>query len=233
MFVEADTAGNVSPVLSLVAAGGVVPETAVNSSATAAGVKIAVGSADGYPAVWRQAVGGPWSLVTSLSQVSGITGLAALTSVTHGSAGWLAVGTPGPVILTSADGISWQPARGAIAQLRALLDGSPAGVPMHLHAAEQIREVEAVEAALGARPVAWLLEHYGLGPRWCLVHATHLDDAERDGLAACGAVAGLCPTTEANLGDGVFPLLGYRAAGGTFGIGSDSNLTIAPTQELR
>jgi formimidoylglutamate deiminase len=118
-------------------------------------------------------------------------------------------------------------------QLRALLDGSPAGVPMHLHAAEQIREVEAVEAALGARPVAWLLEHYGLGPRWCLVHATHLDDAERDGLAACGAVAGLCPTTEANLGDGVFPLLGYRAAGGTFGIGSDSNLTIAPTQELR
>jgi len=116
VFVEANTAGNVSPVLTLVAGGGVVPETAVNSSAAAAGEQIAVGSADGYPAVWRQAAGGPWSLVTSLPQVSGITGLAALTSVTHGSAGWLAVGTPGPVILTSADGISWQPARGTIAQ---------------------------------------------------------------------------------------------------------------------
>jgi len=118
-------------------------------------------------------------------------------------------------------------------QLRELVDGSPPGVPIHLHAAEQRREVEAVEAALGARPVAWLLEHYGLGPRWCLVHATHLDAAERDALAACGAVAGLCPTTEANLGDGIFPLPGYRSAGGTFGIGSDSNVTIAPVQELR
>jgi serine/threonine protein kinase len=116
VFVEANTAGNVSPVLTLVAGGGVVPQIAVNSSATAAAEQIAVGSADGYPAVWRQAAGGPWSLVTSLSQVSGITGLAALTNVTHGPAGWLAVGTPGPVILTSADGISWQPARGAIAQ---------------------------------------------------------------------------------------------------------------------
>jgi len=118
-------------------------------------------------------------------------------------------------------------------QLRALVDGSPLEVPMHLHAAEQLREVAAVEAALGARPVAWLLEHFDLGPRWCVVHATHLAPAERDALAACGAVAGLCPTTEANLGDGIFPLPAYRAAGGTFGIGSDSNVTIAPAQELR
>jgi hypothetical protein len=116
VFVKANTAGNVSPVLILVAGGGVIPQIAVNSSASAAAEQIAVGSADGYPAVWREAAGGPWSLVTSLPQVSAIAGLAALTGVTHGPAGWLAVGTPGPVILTSADGVSWQRARGAIAQ---------------------------------------------------------------------------------------------------------------------
>jgi formimidoylglutamate deiminase len=119
------------------------------------------------------------------------------------------------------------------AELRGLVDGSPRGVPIHLHVAEQSREVAAVEAALGARPVAWLLANHDVDARWCLVHATHLDDAERDGLARSGAVAGLCPTTEANLGDGLFPLGPYLAAGGSLGIGSDSNVSIAPVEELR
>ncbi len=118
-------------------------------------------------------------------------------------------------------------------ELRALIDGSPRDVPVHIHAAEQLREVEAVRAALGARPVAWLLAEHDVDARWCLVHATHLDDGERDALARSGAVTGLCPTTEANLGDGVFSLAPYLAAGGALGIGSDSNVSLAPTEELR
>jgi formimidoylglutamate deiminase len=118
-------------------------------------------------------------------------------------------------------------------ELRALIDGAPRDVPVHLHVAEQLREVEAVRAALGARPVAWLLAEHAVDARWCLVHATHLDDGERDALARSGAVAGLCPTTEANLGDGVFPLGPYLAAGGALGIGSDSNVSLAPVEELR
>ena len=119
------------------------------------------------------------------------------------------------------------------AELRALLAGSPPDVPVHLHAAEQTREVDAVRAALGASPVAWLLANYDVGPRWCLVHATHLDNAERDALARSGAVAGLCPTTEANLGDGLFGLAPFLDAGGRIGIGSDSNVSISPVEELR
>ena len=118
-------------------------------------------------------------------------------------------------------------------ELHALVDGSPPGVPVHLHVAEQPREVDDVRAALGARPVAWLLANCAVDARWCLVHATHLDDAERHALARSGAVAGLCPTTEANLGDGVFPLGPYLAAGGALGIGSDSNVSLAPVEELR
>jgi formimidoylglutamate deiminase len=119
------------------------------------------------------------------------------------------------------------------AELRALVDGSPRDVPVHLHIAEQTREVAAVEAALGARPVAWLLANNDVDGRWCLVHATHLDAAEQAGLARSGAVAGLCPSTEANLGDGLFPLGPYLAAGGAFGIGSDSNVSLSPVEELR
>ncbi len=118
-------------------------------------------------------------------------------------------------------------------ELRALIDGSPRDVPVHLHAAEQLREVEGVRAALGARPVAWLLAEHAVDARWCLVHATHLDDGERDALARSGAIAGLCPTTEANLGDGLFSLGPYLAAGGALGIGSDSNISVAPVEELR
>jgi len=118
-------------------------------------------------------------------------------------------------------------------ELRALVDGSPRDVPVHLHAAEQQREVDAVRAALGARPVQWLLANHDVDARWCLVHATQVDGAERDALARSGAVAGLCPTTEANLGDGPFPLAPYLAAGGALGIGSDSNVSLSPVEELR
>ena len=116
-FVTASRAGTVRPVSLTAISGGVVPELAVNGLAAAGGGQIAVGSADGYPAVWRQAPGsGSWSLVSSLSVVSAYPGLAALTSVAHGPAGWLAVGEPGPVVLTSADGTTWQRASGSIAQ---------------------------------------------------------------------------------------------------------------------
>ena len=76
--------------------------------------------------------------------------------------------------------------------------------PIHIHAAEQIKEVEDCVASLGARPVRWLLDNMGVGERWCLVHATHMDEGETRDLARSGAVAGLCPVTEANLGDGIF-----------------------------
>lgn len=105
--------------------------------------------------------------------------------------------------------------------------------PLHIHAAEQEREVADCLAWSGARPVAWLLDHAPVDARWCLVHATHVDAGERARLAASGAVAGLCQTTEANLGDGIFPLRHYLAAGGRFGVGTDSNVSASPVEELR
>ena len=117
VFLEASLTGTVRPVSTAAIAGGLVPELAVNGLATAGGAQIAVGSADGYPAVWRQAPGGgPWSVVSSLPVVSTYPGLSALTSVTQGSAGWLAAGGPGPVMLTSTDGTTWQRASGSITQ---------------------------------------------------------------------------------------------------------------------
>lgn len=105
--------------------------------------------------------------------------------------------------------------------------------PVHIHAAEQVKEVEDCLAWSGRRPVEWLLENAGIGPRWCLIHATHLTATECEALGRSGAVAGLCPITEANLGDGVFPAQAYLAAGGAFGIGTDSNVHIDAAQELR
>lgn len=105
--------------------------------------------------------------------------------------------------------------------------------PLHIHIAEQLGEVQDCEALRGARPVQWLFDHAKVDARWCLVHATHLTDTETAMLAHSGAVAGLCPTTEANLGDGLFPLGAYMDAGGTFGIGSDSHISISPVEELR
>lgn len=105
--------------------------------------------------------------------------------------------------------------------------------PVHIHVAEQVREVEDCLRWSGRRPVEWLLSETALDRRWCLVHATHMTSAETDALALSGATAGLCPITEANLGDGVFPAPAYLDAGGRFGIGSDSNVLIDATEELR
>ena len=107
------------------------------------------------------------------------------------------------------------------------------GAPLHVHAAEQTAEVEEVEAFLGARPVEWLLANAGVDERWCLVHATHMTPRETAALAASGAVAGLCPITEASLGDGIFDGARYRERGGRFGVGSDSNIRISLAEELR
>jgi formiminoglutamate deiminase len=105
--------------------------------------------------------------------------------------------------------------------------------PIHIHAAEQTKEVDDCVAWSGARPVEWLLDNASVDRRWCLIHATHLTSAETERLAQSGAVAGLCPITEANLGDGVFPADAYLARGGAFGIGTDSNIQIDPAAELR
>lgn len=106
-------------------------------------------------------------------------------------------------------------------------------VPMHIHIAEQQREVEECVAFYGARPVQWLLDNFSVGKNWCLVHATHMDKDEIDAMATCGAVAALCPSTEANLGDGLFPLHHFLSQGGRIAIGSDSHISINPFEELR
>jgi hypothetical protein len=118
VFLEANAAGSVRTVSLAGIPGGIIPEVAVDSTAVAGGQQIAVGSADGYPAVWRKASGGSWTLVSSLplAQSLGDAGLSALTSVTHGAAGWLAVGAPGPFIWTSANGTTWQTAAGGITE---------------------------------------------------------------------------------------------------------------------
>lgn len=130
----------------------------------------------------------------------------------------------------------------ALHSLRAIPEGAWRGViehealktgPIHIHIAEQIGEVQDCLAKRGARPVEWLFEHAPVDPRWCLVHATHLTDQETVQLARSGAIAGLCPTTEANLGDGLFPLARYLQEGGRLGIGSDSHISISPIEELR
>ena len=107
------------------------------------------------------------------------------------------------------------------------------GAPVHIHIAEQVREVEDCLAWSGRRPIEWLLEHAPVDERWCLVHATHASTAELAGMAARGAVAGLCPMTEASLGDGIFPAREFREYQGRFGIGSDSNVRLDAAEELR
>jgi len=106
-------------------------------------------------------------------------------------------------------------------------------VPVHLHIAEQQREVDACLATLGARPVEWLLDNLHVDERWTLVHATHIDSDEVSQLAASGATVCACPTTEGNLGDGFFPLREFLTNGGRLAIGSDSHVTINPFEELR
>ncbi len=122
------------------------------------------------------------------------------------------------------------------ADLIALLEGL-AGIdgtaPVHLHIAEQQKEVQDCIAWSGQRPVEWLLSRFEVDPRWCLVHATHVTEEETRRLAETRAVAGLCPTTEANLGDGIFPARAFLEAGGRLGIGSDSHISVSPVEELR
>ncbi|RFB78622.1 formimidoylglutamate deiminase [Methylovirgula sp. 4M-Z18] len=105
--------------------------------------------------------------------------------------------------------------------------------PFHIHIAEQTKEVEDCVAATGARPVQWLLDHADVNARWCLIHATHMTADETRRSAASGAVTGLCPVTESNLGDGIFPGVAFLGAGGTVGVGTDSNICISLAEELR
>ncbi|WP_434055694.1 MAG: formimidoylglutamate deiminase [Roseibium sp.] len=124
--------------------------------------------------------------------------------------------------------------------LRAVCEEGLAGVvalagerPVHMHLAEQVGEVEELVGARGQRPVAWLLENHDVSSNWCLIHCTQMMPEETLGLAKSGAVAGLCPITESSLGDGIFDGVRYLQAGGRFGIGSDSNIRISLSEELR
>ncbi|OUL70179.1 formimidoylglutamate deiminase [Paraburkholderia hospita] len=120
--------------------------------------------------------------------------------------------------------------------LRELLNGLDAmspGAPVHIHIAEQTAEVDACVATEGARPVQWLLDRFDVDARWCLVHATHVDAEETAALAKSGAIAGLCLTTEANLGDGIFPAHDYLEQKGRIGVGSDSHIGVDWRSELR
>jgi len=116
--------------------------------------------------------------------------------------------------------------------LKALENWLP-DAPFHMHIAEQAAEVEETLAILGARPVEWLLEHLPVDDGWCLIHCTHMEPYETEALARTGAVAGLCPVTEANLGDGIFDAQRFTASGGRLGVGSDSNILISVNEELR
>jgi len=118
---------------------------------------------------------------------------------------------------------------GELAAIIPLADGGP----VHIHAAEQVKEVEDCLAWSGRRPVQWLLEHAPLDQRWCLIHTTHTTDEEVTAFAKTGAVAGLCPITEASLGDGIFPAREFVDAGGAFGVGTDSNVLVGVADELR
>jgi formimidoylglutamate deiminase len=119
------------------------------------------------------------------------------------------------------------------APMREVLAGISSGMPIHIHIAEQMAEVTECETSRGARPVRWLMDNAEVNQNWTLVHATHLNHIETDLIAKSKATVALCPTTEANLGDGFFRLRHFIAAGGAFGIGSDSNVSISPVEELR
>ena len=117
--------------------------------------------------------------------------------------------------------------------MREVLAALPGDARIHVHIAEQLPEVEECVALRGARPVQWLLGNADVDARWTLVHATHLDDSEVRGIAASGATVAICTTTEGNLGDGLFPLHDYLDAGGRWGVGSDSHISVSPVEELR
>jgi len=117
--------------------------------------------------------------------------------------------------------------------MREVLAALAPGSPRHIHIAEQTAEVDECIALRGTRPVRWLLDNAAVDAHWTLVHATHLDAGEVRDTARSGATVALCPTTEANLGDGLFPLRDFLDAGGAWGIGSDSHISVSPVEELR
>ena len=117
--------------------------------------------------------------------------------------------------------------------MRRVLEALPPQVPIHIHVAEQLGEVQDCLAIRDLRPVEWLLRNAEVDARWTLVHATHLNDGEVAGIAQSGATVAICPSTEANLGDGLFRLRDYLDAGGAWGIGSDSHISVSPVEELR
>ncbi|WMR33392.1 formimidoylglutamate deiminase [Metapseudomonas otitidis] len=118
-------------------------------------------------------------------------------------------------------------------QLATVLAAEDGARPIHIHIAEQQKEVDDCLAWSGRRPLQWLYEYAPVDPRWCLVHATHAEADEVQAMARSGAVAGLCLTTEANLGDGIFPAVDFLAQGGRLGIGSDSHVSVSVVEELR
>jgi len=117
----------------------------------------------------------------------------------------------------------------AVAHVRSL----DSKAPIHIHIAEQQQEVDDCLNYHGKRPVQWLLDNIELDKHWCLIHATHIDEQEQQGIVDSQAIAGICPTTEANLGDGIFPTLEFLSLNGTFAIGSDSHISVNPIEELR
>jgi formimidoylglutamate deiminase len=119
------------------------------------------------------------------------------------------------------------------AAMQAVLGALPRDTRIHIHIAEQVGEVQDCIAIRNARPVEWLFANAQVDSRWTLVHATHLDATEIAGMANSGATVAICPTTEANLGDGLFPLRAFLDAGGAWGIGSDSHISVSPVEELR
>ena len=130
-------------------------------------------------------------------------------------------------------GVAPHSLRAVTAQQLSALVAMAADGPIHIHVAEQLAEVDASVVWSGQRPVEWLMNNVPVGERWCLVHATHVEEPELAAIAARRAVVGLCPITEANLGDGLFPARALLDAGGRFGIGSDSNVRIDAAEELR
>ncbi len=117
--------------------------------------------------------------------------------------------------------------------MHAVLDAQKHAKVIHVHVAEQEREVTACREHFGKTPIQWLMDETPLNDRWCLVHATHASSEELEALAASGAIVAVCPTTEANLGDGLFRTEAFVGAGGALAIGSDSQVSLAPAEELR
>ncbi|MEP9402101.1 formimidoylglutamate deiminase [Sphingomonas sp. VNH70] len=156
--------------------------------------------------------------------VSSVDGFARLLDATETAT----AGLPDAVV-----GIAPHSLRAAPPAMLAAVTALRPAAPIHIHVAEQVKEVEDCIAWSGRRPVQWLLDEAGIDERWCLIHATHVTPQEIDGIVASGATVGLCPITEANLGDGIFPAAAFVAAGGRFGIGTDSNVSIDVAGELR